>query len=44
MNFETLYNDISTNVLPKIADGLTITKDYAYDLFGRYITYLIITD
>lgn len=42
--FDTLYNDFTTNVLPKLAEWIEITKDYAFDLFERYITYLIIVD
>ena len=38
--FYTKINDI----LPTIQEGLVITKDYAFDLFNRYISYLIIVD
>jgi hypothetical protein len=41
---EQLYNDFVSNVLPKIQDGLTLSYDYFLDLFGRYVTYLFITD
>lgn len=41
---EQLYNDFQTKLLPSITEGLTITKDYFLDLFGRYIKYLIIID
>ena len=41
---EQIYNDFITKLLPQIQSGLTITKDYFFDLFGRYIKYLIITD
>ena len=41
---EQIYNDIVNNVLPKINQGLTITKDYFDDLFGRYIKLLVFTD
>ncbi len=41
---ETLYNDFTTKLLPKIQEGLVITKDYFLDLFGRYVKYLIVTD
>jgi len=41
---ETLYNDFSTKMLPQIQQGLSITKDYFFDLFGRYVKYLIIVD
>lgn len=44
MDFDTLYKDFSEKVLPKLQEWLVITKDYAYDLFERYITYLIIID
>lgn len=44
MNFDTIYNDIVTNVLPKVQEWLTITKDYVFDFLDRYITYLIIID
>lgn len=41
---EELYEDFTTKLLPKVAEGLVITKDYFIDLFGRYIRYLVITD
>ncbi len=41
---EQMYNDFVANVLPKIAEGLTITYEYFMDLFGRYVTYLIVMD
>ncbi len=41
---ETIYNDFTTKLLPKVAEGLVVTKDYFLDLFGRYVKYLIITD
>jgi uncharacterized membrane protein YsdA (DUF1294 family) len=41
---EQLYQDFTTKLLPKIAEGLVITKDYFLDLFARYIKYLIISD
>lgn len=41
---EQMYNDFVSQVLPKIQDGLIITKDYFSELFGRYIHYLIVTD
>jgi ABC-type phosphate transport system permease subunit len=44
MTFDKIYNDITTIVLPQIAEWLTMTKDYAFDLMGRYINYLIIID
>ncbi|MFA7663075.1 MAG: hypothetical protein WCX88_04135 [Patescibacteria group bacterium] len=44
MNTEQLYQDFTTKLMPKIADGLTITKEYFTDLFGRYVKYLIMID
>mgnify|MGYP000570710842 CR=1 FL=1 len=41
---ETIYNDFTTKLLPKISEGLTITKDYFMDLFGRYAKFLFIQD
>lgn len=41
---ETIYNDFTTKLLPQIQEGLTITKDYFIDLFGRYVHYLIVMD
>lgn len=41
---ETLYNDFTTNILPKINEGLSMTKDYFFDLFGRYVKFLIVKD
>jgi type IV secretory pathway TrbL component len=41
---ETIYNDFVTKMLPAIQEGLTITKDYFFDLFGRYVKYLIVMD
>ncbi len=41
---EKIYQDFTEKVLPKVAEGFSITKDYFFDLFGRYIKYLIITD
>lgn len=41
---QQLYNDFTTKLLPKIGEGLQITKEYFTDLFGRYIKYLILTD
>ncbi len=41
---ETIYTDFTTKLLPKIAEGLVMTKDYFMDLFGRYATYIFITD
>ena len=41
---EELYAQFTEHVLPKVQEGLVITKDYAFDLFERYITYLIVTD
>lgn len=44
MNIETIYNDFTANMLPKIQEGLQITQEYFTDLFGRYIQYLITID
>lgn len=41
---EEIYKNFTTNLLPKIQEGLMITKDYFTDLFGRYVHYLIIMD
>lgn len=41
---DQLYNDFTTKLLPKVQEGLEITKDYFTDLFARYIKYLIISD
>lgn len=41
---EQIYTDFTTKLLPKIQEGLVITKDYFTDLFGRYVKYLIISD
>lgn len=41
---ETIYSDFTTKLLPQIQEGLSLTKDYFMDLFGRYIQYLLISD
>ena len=41
---EKMYTDFVANVLPKVSEGLMITKEYFTDLFGRYVQYLIVTD
>lgn len=41
---EKIYEDFTQNILPKIEEGLQITKEYAFDLGERYITYLTIID
>lgn len=41
---ETIYNDFTTKLIPKIQEGLVISKDYFTDLFGRYIKFLFIVD
>ena len=41
---DNIYTDFTTKLLPKIQEGLMITKDYFIDLYGRYIKYLIVTD
>ena len=37
---EKLYQDFTEKLLPKITEGLVITKEYFADLFGRYVEYL----
>ena len=44
MNFDQIYSDFSTKVLPLIWQWVGITKEYAYDLFSRYVSYLIVSD
>ena len=39
-----LYEQFTTQLLPQIQEGLVITKDYFVDLFGRYVTYLLVVD
>ncbi len=39
---DKIYTDFTTKLLPEISKGLSITKDYFIELFGRYIKYLII--
>jgi len=41
---DKIYEDFTTKMLPTIQEGLVITKDYFIDLFGRYVTYLLVTD
>lgn len=41
---EQLYADFTTKMLPQIQAGLTITKDYFLDLFGRYAHFLFVQD
>jgi hypothetical protein len=41
---EQIYTDFTTKLLPKIAEGFTITKDYFMDLFGRYAHFLFVQD
>jgi hypothetical protein len=41
---EQLYLDFTTKLLPQLQSGLTLTKDYFVDLFGRYTNYLITVD
>ena len=41
---DKIYTDFTEKVLPKINEGLSITKDYFFDLFGRYVKYLIVED
>lgn len=39
-----MYQDFTEKALPKIAEGMVITKEYFGDLFGRYVKYLIVSD
>lgn len=41
---DQIYQDFTTKLLPKVAEGLQITKEYFIELFGRYIHYLRIMD
>lgn len=41
---EQIYSDFTTQMLPAIQEGLVITKDYFIDLFGRYVTFLIVVE
>lgn len=41
---EQIYKDFIDIVLPRISEWFTMTKDYAFDLWWRYIKYIIITD
>ena len=41
---ERIYTDFTTQMLPAIQEGLVITKDYFLDLFGRYVTFLIVVE
>jgi hypothetical protein len=41
---DKMYQDFTTHIAPKLAEGLVITKDYFIDLFGRYVKYLIVID
>ena len=42
MTQDQIYTDLITNVLPKIQEWLVITKEYAFDIFARYQSLLII--
>lgn len=44
MDINTIYNDFTTKLLPKVAEGVQITQEYFSELFGRYAHYLFITD
>lgn len=44
MNIESVYEKFQSDVLPKIQEGLSITKDYFMDLASRYVSYLFWTD
>lgn len=39
-----MYEDFVNKVLPEVQEGLVISYEYFIDLFGRYVTYLLITD
>lgn len=39
-----VYEAFVNTVLPAVGQGLVVTKDYFFDLFGRQVTYLAITD
>ena len=41
---QKLYEDFTTKVLPRVAEWFAMTKDYTFELWWRYIKYLIITD
>lgn len=41
---DQIYTDFTTKLLPKIAEGFTMTKEYFMDLFGRYAHFLFIQD
>lgn len=41
---EQIYKDFTEKLLPKIGEGIQITKDYFIELFGRYVKYLIVSD
>lgn len=41
---DQLYNDFTTKLLPKIAEGMVITKDFFLDLFGKYAKFLFVQD
>lgn len=44
MDFSTLYTELKTTIAPIADKAVTITKDYAFDIFGRYVKYLLIVD
>ena len=41
---QKLYEDFTTKVLPRVAEWFAMTKDYTFELWWRYIKYLIIID
>jgi len=41
---QKLYEDFTTKILPKVAEWFAMTKDYTFELWWRYIKYLIIMD
>lgn len=44
MNIEQIYADFTTHIAPKIAEGFVMTKEYFFDLFGRYVKFLIVKE
>lgn len=44
MNFDQIYADFTSKFLPLAEKGISLSKDYVMDIFGRYVTYMIISD
>jgi len=42
--YDKIYDDFKNELLPKLGESINITKDYFYDLFNRFIHFLIIKD